>query len=196
MNLNRFQQQLEFLTEIDKLKKIYRKTILLDSSRQENSAEHTWHMAVAAMLLYEYSNKKDIDLCKVFKMILIHDIVEIDAGDVFAYDDEKYSDKMVKEKQAAKRIFGLMPEEQSKVFMDIWIEYEEGKSEEAKFAQALDSFMPILHNYQTKGMQWQKHNITSDRVLAKNKRIEKGSNFLWDYIVSIVQDSVLKGYLK
>ena len=196
MDFKRFNRQLDFLIEIDKAKQVYRNTILMDASRTETDAEHSWHMAIAAMLLREYSDDKEMDLCKVFKMALIHDIVEIDAGDVFAYSNVDYSLKARKERKAAERIFGLLPEEQSREFLSLWNEYEEASTKEAKFAQAMDCFMPLLHNYITEGRQWRKFNVTSDKVLSRNSKIEKSSKVLWNYIKDIVEDSVKKGYLK
>ncbi len=196
MDIERFARQLDFIVEVDKVKQILRNTILMDSSRKENDAEHSWHMAVAAMVLSEYINEVDLDKCKVMKMALIHDMVEIDAGDVFAYGNVNWNEKADKEKRAAERIFGLLPEEQKVEFLSIWNEYEDAKTSEAKFAQALDSFMPILHNYRTKGLQWQRLNVTREKVLSRNRRIERGSKQLWEYIVSIVNDAVEKGYLK
>ena len=196
MNCERFQQQLAFIIEIDKAKQVFRNTILMDTSRKENDAEHSWHMAVAAMLLVEYANEKDLDLLKVFKMALLHDVVEIDAGDTFAYADVDRNEKAQKEKKAAARIFGILPPDQATEFLAIWDEYEDAGTPEAKYAKALDSLMPILHNYQTKGLQWQRLNVTRDKVLAKNARVEGGSKLLWDYIKTIVDDAVEKGYLK
>ncbi len=167
----------------------------MDKSRKENDAEHTWHMTLAAMTLCGYSNDQAIDMLKVIKMVIIHDIVEIDAGDVFAYGNITLSEKAIKEKKAAKRIFGLLPDGQYKDFLELWNEFEEGASSEAKFAQALDCFMPILHNYRTQGLQWQKLNVTSEMVLNRNKKIELGSKRLWQYIESIVSDAVEKNYL-
>ena len=196
MGFDKLSRQLDFIIEIDKAKQILRNTILMDASRKENDAEHSWHMAVCAMALVEYSNCEVIDMLKVFKMILLHDIVEIDSGDVFAYGNVDWQQKAEKERKAAKRIFGLLPDEQANEFMCIWNEYEGCETEESKFAQAMDSFMPILHNYKTKGLQWQRLNVTSDKVLSKNRRIEKGSKILWEYIQMIVKDAVEKGYLK
>lgn len=196
MDFERFNRQLDFLVEIDKVKQILRNTILMDSSRQENDAEHAWHMAVAAMTLQEYANAKELDMAKVLKMALLHDLVEIDAGDTFAYDEKGHLDKAEREAKAAGRIFGLLPADQCAEFRSLWEEFEEGKSPEACFAIALDSFMPLLHNYRTKGRQWQKHNITSSMVLERNRGVAKGSEELWSYINSIVADAVEKGYLK
>jgi putative hydrolase of HD superfamily len=196
MDLNRFRKQLDFIIEIDKAKQILRNTILMDASRKENDVEHSWHMAVAAVVFSEYCNENGIDMLKVMKMALIHDVVEIDAGDTFAYGNVNREEKAEKELNAAKRIFGLLPEDQSGEFLSLWNEYEAGITQEARFAQAMDSFMPILHNYKTNGLQWQRLNVTSDNVLARNQRIEKGSEELWDYIKSIVDDAVEKGYIE
>ena len=178
------------------MKQVLRNTILLDSSRRENAVEHSWHMALAAMTLMEYANFKNLDINKVIKMALIHDLVEIDAGDVSAYSNINREEVKEREKKAANRIFGLLPPDQAEELRKLWDEFEEGSTAEAKFAQALDSFMPMLHNYQTKGLQWQKLGVTAEKVLERNKRIAKGSEFLWDYIQTILKDAVEKGYLQ
>ena len=194
--MERFLKQIDFITEIDSLKHVLRNTILLDLSRRENDVEHSWHMSLAAMILLEYSNFNRLDINKVIKMALIHDLVELDTGDVSAYSNVNREEKKEKEKKTADRIFGLLPFEQAKELRNLWDEFENGTTAEAQFTQALDSFMPILHNYKTKGLQWQKLGVTAERVLERNKRIEKGSKFLWDYIKNIVKDAVEKGYLK
>ncbi len=196
MNPERFQNQLAFIEEIDKVKQILRNTILMDASRRENDAEHTWHMAVCAILFAEYSNEKNLDMLKVLKMIMIHDIVEIDAGDTFAYDDKGYLDKEDREKKAAERIFGLLPEDQREEFMALWQEFEEYETPEARHAHLADTFMPIYHNYRTKGLQWQRLNVTSEKVLNRNRHIKKGSGEIWSYVESMVKDAVEKGYLE
>ena len=196
MEIERLKQQLNFIIEIDKAKQVIRNTLLTDASRLENDAEHTWHMAVAAMVLTEYSNRPDLDMALVLKLIMIHDIVEIDAGDVFVYANVDPSAKADRERRAAERIFGLLPKDQAGEFLQLWQAYEDGETPEARFAQAMDSLMPVLHNYRTKGQQWQKLNVTSDKVLARNSRIVKGSTELWEYIKGIVEDAVEKGYLK
>lgn len=197
MDMERLKKQIEFIVEIDKVKQIFRNTVLMDASRRENDAEHAWHMAMGAMVLAEYANDDNLDMLKVFKMILIHDIVEIDAGDTFAYADVDWREKAEKEKKAAERIFGMLPEDQAKELKEIWNEFEDAETPEAKFANAMDSFMPVLHNYRTNGLQWQRHNISRDRVISRNRRrIEKGSTVLWNYIESIVNDAVEKGFLK
>ena len=195
MDFDRLQRQLDFIVEIDRAKQILRNTILMDASRRENDAEHTWHMAVAAVVLSEYSNDGRLDIGKTLKMILIHDIVEIDAGDTFAYGNTDPQEKARKEAVAARQIFGLLPEEQRDEFLSLWEEFEAGATPEARFANAMDSFMPILHNYRTQGLQWQRLKVTSDRVLKRNRHMEKGSKELWEYIQGIVKDAVEKGYL-
>ena len=196
MDFERFQKQLEFIEEIDKAKQILRNTILMDASRNENDAEHTWHMAVCAMLFTEYSNEKNLDMLKVLKMIMIHDIVEIDAGDTFVYNEKGCLDKEDRETRAAKRIFGLLPGDQMKEFTALWEEFETYETPEAKYAHLVDTFMPIYHNYRTKGRQWQKLNVTGSKVLNRHKHIKKGSEEIWAFIESIVKDAVEKGYLE
>ncbi len=197
MDLDRLQAQVEFLVEADKLKQIMRNTLLIDATRVENDAEHSWHMALAAMVLAEYANAKDLNMLRVMKLAIIHDIVEIDAGDTFAYDDAAHLDKAEREQLAADRIFGLLPDELREEFRGLWDEYEDRSTPESQFANAIDCFMPLLHNYRTQGRQWRKHDIDSGRVLARNhKRIEDGSQVLGDYIKELVEDGVLKGYLR
>lgn len=195
MNNQKLSQIIDFLVEIDKLKEIYRTTLLLDGSRQENDAEHMWHMAIAAMVLQGYSNHKRLDIVRVLKMALLHDVVELDTGDTHPYGNNSLEEKLKKEKQAAQRIFGMLPDDLAKEFTELWNEYENCKTPESKFAQALDSFMPILHNYKTKGRQWQRLNVTAEQVLSRNKRIKEGSNELWDFINTIMLDAVEKKYL-
>ncbi len=192
----RFLKQVEFITEIDRLKQVLRNTILLDASRKENDVEHSWHLALAAMILAEYSNFENLDLHKVMKMVLIHDIVEIDAGDVFVHSTIDREEVKEKERKAAERIFGLLPLDQAEELRRLWDEFEEGVTAEAKFARALDRFMPILHNYKTKGLQWQKLGVTAAMVLERNKAIEEGSEILWDYVQNMVREAVEKGFLK
>lgn len=153
-------------------------------------------MAMGAMILAEYANDDNLDMLKVFKMILLHDIVEIDAGDTFAYGNVNWQEKSEKEKKAAEKIFGLLPDDQADQLKEIWNEYEDAVTPEAKFAQAMDSFMPILHNYRTNGLQWQRLDVSREKILSRNRRIERGSTILWSYIESIVNDAVEKGFLK
>lgn len=196
MDKDRLEKQIAFITEIDKAKQILRETILMDASRQENDAEHMWHLAMSVLIFSEYAKDKNLDILKVLKMVLIHDIVEIDAGDTYVYGTFDYPRVAEAEQKAAQRIFGLLPEDQAAEFMELWNEFERNETEEAKFAKALDCFMPVLHNYQTKGKQWQKHQVSSDKVLARcSSRIPKGSEALWDYVKELLGDAIGKGYL-
>ncbi|MGQ1787306.1 MULTISPECIES: HD domain-containing protein [unclassified Saccharicrinis] len=192
---SRFQQQLHFIIEIDKVKQIIRQTLLMDSSKQENDAEHSWHMAVTLFVLAEYANEKYLDLIKAVKMVLIHDLVEIDAGDTYAYDENAHHDKDEREQKAAKRIFGLLPDDLRIEFTQIWEEFEAGETAEAKFVGAIDRFMPILHNYKTNGKQWLKHGVTADTVLKRNNPVKEGSETLWNEVLRMVDDARRKGYL-
>jgi len=191
----KLKKQLEFILEVDKLKQIFRQTFISDSSRKENDSEHSWHLALMAVLLKEYSNEP-VDILKVIKMVLIHDIVEIDAGDTYCYDDKGAMDKIEREQKAADRIFGMLPEEQCNEFKALWKEFDEMSTPEAKFAAALDRLQPLLLNYKTKGISWREHDITSERVFGRNRHIENGSKKLWDWTVEILNDCIDKGYLK
>lgn len=191
----RLRQQVEFLVEIDKLKIILRRTHLIHDDRRENDAEHSWHLALAAMVLAEYANDK-IDLAKVIKMVLIHDLVEIDAGDTFCYDYEAAKDKVQREEKAADRIFGLLPQEQGQEFRDLWEEFEERVTPEARFAAALDRLQPVLHNLHTQGGTWHEHKITRAQVDERNSPMAEGSTQLWQYISGLLDEAVVSGMLK
>ncbi len=187
-------KQLEFIKEIDKIKYIQRKTKLFKSNRNENDAEHSWHLAVMAMVLLEYSNE-DIDILKVLKMLLIHDIVEIDAGDTFIYDTQKDHTNTNEELKAAKRIFGMLPDDQAKEFIDVWVEFEEGKTNEAKFARSMDRLEPLLQNVSNNGGTWKEFNVKYDAVYKKQQVIQEGSKELWQYAEEIIDKSVESGIL-
>lgn len=187
-------RQIEFIKEIDKIKYIQRKTKLFNSDRRENDAEHSWHLAMMAIVLSEYSDHK-IDLLKVIKMVLIHDIVEIDAGDTFLYDKVKSHDNTEEEKKCAERIFGILPKKQATEFIEIWTEFENGISNEAKFAKSLDNFEPILQNASNKGGTWKEFEVDYETVFEKKKVIKNGSEKLWDFTKNILNDSVKKGIL-
>lgn len=193
---DRLNQQLQFIAEIDKVKKIIRQTLLLDKSKQENDAEHSWHMAMAMFILLEHSNHKNLDLVKAVKMVLIHDIVEIDAGDAYAYDAKANEGKFEREVKAADRIFGLLPKDQAEEYKKLWLEFEEGESPEAQFVGAIDKFMPMYHNYLTEGEQWKKHEVTTSMVIKRNNVMQQGSEVLWNSIHSMLMDAEKKGYLK
>ena len=187
-------QQIEFIKEIDKIKYIQRRSKLFNSDRRENDAEHSWHLAMMALVLSEYSDQK-IDLLKVIKMVLIHDIVEIDAGDTFLFDTEKDHDDSEEEKKCAERIFGMLPKKQADEFMEIWIEFEAGTSNEAKFANSLDNLEPILQNASNEGGTWKEFDVDYKTVVEKKKIIKKGSSELWDFTKDVLNDCVQKGIL-
>lgn len=195
MMIERFKQQLEFIIEIDKLKQIYRRTYIMDSSRTENDAEHSWHLALMAMLLAEYAEKKPLDIFRIIKMVLIHDIVEIDAGDTYLYDEQAAQDKTEREQKAADRLFGLLPNDQMCEFRSLWEEFEEKATPEAKFAAALDRFQPLLHNYYTEGKSWKVHGVSSDKVIKRCSHMQEGSPTLWEHAKILIQQAVEKGYL-
>lgn len=194
MQTDKLLKQLSFIKEIDKIKYIERKTKLFNSDRRENDAEHSWHLAMMALVLAEHSNRP-IDLLKVIKMVLIHDIVEIDSGDIFIYDTEKDHDNTEEERKAAQRIFGILPPEQAKEMIDIWEEFEAGETNEAKFAQAVDRLEPLLQNASNKGGTWMEYDIQKSQVIEKKIIINEGSETLWNYTQGLIDDSVEQGIL-
>lgn len=181
------EQQISFIKEIDKLKYIQRKTKLFNSDRHENDAEHSWHLAMMALVLSEHSNTS-VDMLKVIKMLLIHDIVEIDAGDTFLFDTKKNHTNTEEELKAAHRIFGLLPEEQSKELIAVWEEFEAGASDEAKFAKAMDRFEPMLQNASNDGGTWKEFNVPYETVVEKKKGMKEGSETVWNYAKNIVDE--------
>ncbi|HEY9671272.1 MAG TPA: HD domain-containing protein [Waterburya sp.] len=195
MQSSRLAQQLQFIVEIDKLKRVLRQTLLTDESRQENSAEHSWHLAIMAILLTEYAPSSEIDVLHVIKMLLVHDLVEIDAGDTFCYDVQGNLDKAVREAEAAKRIFGLLPEEQGAELRNLWEEFEAQETPAAKFAAALDRIQPLLHNQQTRGGTWRIHGITREQVLRRMQPVKDGAPALWPVVEKIIEDCIGAGYL-
>lgn len=191
----RINQQMKFIIEIDKQKSIFRQSYLADGTRHENDAEHAWHLALMAMILGEHSNHS-VDILKVIKMVLIHDLVEIDAGDTYAYDVKGNEDKYEREVKAAKRIYGILPNDQAEQLYNLWEEFEARETNEAKFAAALDRVQPILLNYLSKGKAWLKHDIARSQVEERNAHTEEGSEAIWDYICSILDLAVDDGYLR
>ena len=191
----RFESQIEFLLEIDKLKRILRRTTLLDRSRQENSAEHSWHIALSVLVLAEYADDDNLDLLHIIKLLLAHDLVEIDAGDTYCYDEIGGQDQKERETKAADRIFNILPSDQAEAFRALWDEYEAKSTPESRFANALDRVQPFLHNYFTRGYTWQKHGINKKQVLTRMQPVDNGSHVLWDYVSGLIDDAVEKGYL-
>lgn len=191
----RLAQQIRFIVEVDKLKEVFRQTLLTKSRRQENDAEHSWHLCLMVIVLAEHSNFTQLDVLRVLKMLLIHDIVEIDAGDTFAYDTARMADQHEREALAADRLFGLLPSDQTAEFRALWDEFEARATPEAKFAAAVDRFQPMLQNCLTEGAAWRQHGVTSDRVIARNQHIADGTAVVWDYAAQLITDAVQAGHL-
>ena len=194
MGTNRFEQQVDFIIEIDKLKEIVRRSFLFSRTRKENTAEHSWHVAMAALFFSEHFENK-IDLNRVLKMLLIHDIVEIDAGDTYIYDLKKISVKADNEQKAAKRLFNILPSDQAELTMELWQEYEAKETPEAQFAYCIDRIMPLIHNVKTKGRSWQEHGICADQVFKLFEPMQKISLFFHSYALSLIDEAIKTGYL-
>jgi putative hydrolase of HD superfamily len=194
-NSARFKRQVEFLLEIDQLKHILRQTILLDRSRQENSVEHSWHIALCAVIFAEYADSGGVDLGRVVRMLLIHDLVEIDAGDTYCYDERAGADQHERERRAAERIFGLLPPDQAQDFRSLWQEFETAATAEARYAHAMDRFQAFLHNYFTQGQVWRQHGIGRGQVLRRMQAVERGAPRVWAYVHTLIDDAVNKGFL-
>ncbi|BAU41853.1 HD domain-containing protein [Leptolyngbya sp. O-77] len=190
----RLAQQIQFVLEIDKLKGVLRQTLLTDASRRENSAEHSWHLALMAIALAEYA-PAPIDLSRVVQMVLLHDLVEIDAGDTFAFDMQANQDKANREQAAADRLFGLLPPDLGQTLRSCWEEFEAAKTRDAQFAHALDRLQPFLHNLQTEGGTWKQHGVTRDRVLWRMQAVQQGAPALWPLVEGLIQQAVSAGYL-
>lgn len=191
----RLEKQLAFILEADKSKQIFRQTYISDGSRKENDAEHSWHLALMCALLHEYANAP-IDVAKTMTMVLIHDIIEIDAGDTYAYDDAGNETKRAREVKAADRLFGLLPGDQQKWLRGLWEEFEEGESAEARFALALDKIQPVLLNDATGGRSWQEHEVKASQILNRNQRTPGGSRELWDYIKGLIEKNIGLGRIQ
>ena len=191
----RMRRQIEFIVECDRLKEIFRQTINTASRRAENDAEHSWALCLCAIVLAEHANRPDLDLLRVLKMVIIHDLVEIDAGDTFAYDTARMADQHERESRAADRIFGLLPPDQGREFRALWDEFEARSTTEAKFAAAVDRFQPMLLNCRTEGAAWRRHGVTHDRVVARNRHIAEGCEELWRYAEGMLRNLVAEGAL-
>ncbi len=194
MKETRLEQQMNFIIEIDKLKEITRQSYLMSSERKENSAEHSWHVATMAYILADHFSS-NVDLLRVIKMLLIHDIIEIDAGDTYVYDAESRKNKLEREQAAAQRIFGLLPSAQDNELHKLWKEFETRETAESRFAATMDRIMPLLHNYHTKGKSWKEHGVTSSQVVELFKPLKEYSEEMWKFASKIIEDSVFKGYL-
>lgn len=189
-----FEKQMAFIMELDKIKKIGRQTYLADGSRKENDAEHSWHLALMAFVLADYANEK-VDVLKTMKMVLLHDVIEIDAGDTYAYDTEGNKTKRARELKAADRIFGLLPDGQAAEYRSLWDEFEEMETAEAKFANMLDKVQPLLLNDASGGRSWVEHGVKKSQVMARNERTYEGSETLWEYAKGLIEKNVADGKL-
>ncbi|MEM7051094.1 MAG: HD domain-containing protein [Acidobacteriota bacterium] len=193
---SRLEQQIEFILEIDRLKSILRQTTLTDDSRRENSAEHSWHIALMVFVLAEHAVGEDLALDRVMQMLLVHDLVEIDAGDTFCYDAEANRDKEIREQRAADRIFGLLPPDQGERLRRLWDEFEAGETPEARYAVALDRMQPMLLNLASEGSSWQRHGIRRQQVVERNRPIGDGAPALWRYMEERLAAAVRDGLLE
>lgn len=191
----RLEKQMAFILEADKLKQIGRQTYLHDGLRKENDAEHSWHLALMALLLGEYAND-NIDILRVMAMVLIHDLVEIDAGDTYAYDREAHKTKRERELKGAERIFSILPQDQAKYVRELWDEFEEGETMEAKFAHSLDNVQPLMLNDASDGLSWRERGIKREQVEQRNQTTKLGSEQLWNYVEKILDENVNKGNLQ
>ena len=192
----RFLGQMRFIYEIDKVKSIFRKTRLFDDSRYENDAEHSWHLAMMALALAEHS-PQPVDITRVIKMVLMHDIVEVDGGDFIVYDQTAAAQKAEREEECAQRVYGLLPDDMKEEFIELWHEFEARKTPEAIFANALDRSEPTIQNYYTNGHSWVAYDVPYEKVVEVNgHKINEGCPPLWEYVSSLLDECVEKGVLK
>lgn len=185
-DMDRMQKQIDFILEVDKEKRIGRQTYLTGTPRKENDAEHSWHLALMALLMQEYVNEP-VDITRVVFMVLIHDLVEIDAGDTYAYDAAGNETKRARELAAAERIFNILPEDQAAYVRGLWDEFEESKTPEAKYANTLDKIQPLLLNDATGGIAWKEHDVAASQVFSRNARTHEGSEALWAYGKTLIE---------
>ncbi|HHF3042504.1 HD domain-containing protein [Vibrio diabolicus] len=194
--MERLEKQLALVIELDKLKSILRRTRVKSAEgRLENSGEHSWHVALMAILMEEHANAP-VDICRVMKMLLIHDVVEIDAGDTFVYDTAASQEQVAKEIRAAERLFGMLPSDQEQELLALWHEFEAAQTDDAKYAKALDRLIPMLLNYHNNGQSWKEHGVSREQALTINKRIEFGSVTLWGKAKELIEEATEKGWLK
>lgn len=191
----RLSKQLAFIVEANKLTDIFRQTHLITSRRSENDAEHSWHLCLMVITLAEHANAANLNVLHVLKMLIIHDLVEIDAGDTFAYDEAGMADQHEREARAADRIFGLLPDDQAAEYRALWDEFEARETVEACFAAACDRFQPMLLNLKTEGAAWRRHGVTHDRIQARNQHIANGSTLLWERMSAFLDAAVAEGVI-
>ena len=191
----RLARQVGFLIEADKLKQVLRRSYISGKQRRENSAEHSWHLTLMVLVLAEHAAAPGLDLLKVLKMLVVHDLVEIDAGDTFVYDEEARKGQQEREERAAERIFALLPAEQGSELRAVWDEFEAQRSPEARFARAIDRLQPMLLNYVNGGIGWQQHGVRAAQVRDLNRCIDDGAPELWRYAEGMIDDAIRRGYL-
>ena len=192
--MDRLRKQLDFILEVDKVKNIIRQTYLSDGNRKENDAEHSWHLALMAVLLKEHSNE-DVKLEKVIPMVLIHDLVEIDAGDTYAFDEAAKMTQASRERAAADRIFGMLPDDQVAWFRLLWEEFEAYETPEARFAHMLDNCQPMFLNDATDGRSWEEHHVKKSQIYNRNRKTGEGSEIIWKYMKEIVEKHISLGHI-
>jgi putative hydrolase of HD superfamily len=192
---SRLGRQVEFLLQVDRLKQVERRTRISGGSRPENSAEHSWHAALAALILAEHANVRALNLSRVVEMLLIHDLVEIEAGDTFVYDEHLEAEKRFRESQAAARLFAVLPPDQAMYVRELWEEFEARQTPEAQYAAAVDRLLPILLNFVNRGRLWQEHGISAQRVRSRNQHIQEGSTELWQLVETVIGEAVARGFL-
>ena len=190
--MDRLARQIGFLIEVDKLKTIFRRNFLADGSRAENDAEHSWYFAMAALILSENAATQ-IDLVRVLEMALIHDVVEIDAGDTFIYDEEAKRDQAEREARAAERLFGLLPEDQAAGMLELWREFEECATPEARYARSIDRIAALILNLASHGKAWRHHGVSKAQIMAVNERIALGAPALWDHVRTLIEEAARRG---
>jgi 5'-deoxynucleotidase YfbR-like HD superfamily hydrolase len=188
-------RRFDFILEADKLKRIIRQTLLTDRSRFENAAEHSWHAALTALVMFEYAADRDMDPARITNMLLVHDLVEIDAGDILCYDRQARRGQVEKEQKAAERIFSLLPENQAREFRQLWQEFEARRTPEACFAQAIDRLQPLLQALSTEGATWRRHGIRKDQVIERMQPIRTALPSLWEEVLAMINEAADKGYL-
>jgi len=190
--MDRLERQMNFIMEADQLKNINRQTYIADGTRKENDSEHSWHLALMAMLLSEHANE-EIDVLKAMSMVLIHDIVEIDAGDTYAYDEEGKATQREREEKAADRLFNILPKDQAEKCISLWHEFEANETAEARFATTLDHCQPTLLNHMSDGKSWVEHGVKLSQILKRNEETRLGSERIWDYQKHILEENIDKG---
>ena len=196
MDVNRLEQQMRFLVEVDKMKSVYRRTILIDKTRRESDAEHSWHFALMAMLLAEYADPEKVDCARVIRMALVHDLIEIYAGDTFAYDVQGNQDKRQRETEAADKLFALLPEDQAAEIRALWEEFDAMETPDAQYAAAIDRLQPFLNNYLTQGHTWGLGGVKSAQVYERMDPIRVALPEVWPFVEKLIQESIETGYLE